>query len=62
MRNNDQIMVDFKPAEAERELQSSSCKKTYRSPCLIKLGDIRSITLGGSQVVSDSATALRRNA
>lgn len=36
-------------------------KKAYRAPRLSVLGDLRGITLGGSAVISDSATSLRRN-
>lgn len=61
MHHYDQIMVDSKPAKAESGSQPLSCRKPYHSPRLMKFGDIRSITLGGSDVLSDSATSLRRN-
>jgi hypothetical protein len=37
-------------------------KKAYRTPRLRAYGDVRSMTLGGSRVVGDSGSPLRRNA
>ena len=61
MRHYDQIMIDSKPAKAESGSQPLSCRKPYHSPHLMKFGDVRSITLGGSDVVSDSGSSLRRS-
>ncbi len=39
-----------------------AAKKKYRTPRLRDYGDVRSMTLGGSDAVGDSGSALRRNA
>jgi hypothetical protein len=43
-------MVSTKPASAE----TSKPRRPYTSPCLSELGDLRTLTLGGSPGANDS--------
>jgi hypothetical protein len=61
MRADENIAIPGAEAdEAEGHPDSGLGRQVYRSPRLTLLGDIRGLTLGGSRVVRDSATALRR--
>ena len=50
-----------KSSNNQEQIKSKKSKKPYQSPRLQKLGDLRSMTLGGSRLPTDSGGGLRRD-
>jgi hypothetical protein len=46
--------VSDKPIAAEQETGASPGRKAYESPCLVRYGDVRDVTLGPSPGVGES--------
>lgn len=54
--------ADRPDGPADRAALADPPRRRYRGPSLVVLGDLRGLTLGGSDTQGDSGSGLRRNA